>query len=48
MSIRLDFNKGTVKQDLAVLPEKMLEALSKKENSMINVKEKNPDTCLFL
>lgn len=26
MSIRLDFEKGTVKQDLAELPEKMLES----------------------
>lgn len=26
MSLRLDFTKGTVKQDLAELPEKMLEA----------------------
>lgn len=26
MSIRLDFEKGTVKQDLGMLPEKMLEA----------------------
>ncbi len=26
MSLRLDVNKGTVKQDLAMLPEKMLEA----------------------
>ena len=26
MSLRLDFSKGTVKQDLAMLPEKMLEA----------------------
>lgn len=26
MSLQLDFSKGTVKQDLAMLPEKMLEA----------------------
>ena len=26
MSLRLDFNKGTVKLDLAELPEKMLDA----------------------
>ncbi len=31
MSLRLDLSKGTVKQDLAQLPEKMLEAACMQE-----------------